>query len=113
MSFPSSSYELGALPRKRESTDEHPADVRSITSIETKGVTRIADAESQLPRHDYLRRDSASIKDVRDTTHRRLKARHIQLIGIGGTIGTALYVQIGQVLLEGGPGSLFIAFAFW
>lgn len=27
-----------------------------------------------------------------DSTHRMLKSRHIQLIGIGGTIGTALYV---------------------
>lgn len=26
---------------------------------------------------------------------RKLKNRHIQLIGIGGTIGTALFVQIG------------------
>ncbi|KAL6867138.1 amino acid permease/ SLC12A domain-containing protein [Trichoderma novae-zelandiae] len=49
----------------------------------------------------------------RDTTHRQLKARHIQLIGIGGTIGTVLYVQIGKGLLNGGPGSLFIAFSFW
>ncbi|KAK4086763.1 general amino acid permease (Agp2) [Purpureocillium lilacinum] len=49
----------------------------------------------------------------RDATHRKLKSRHIQLIGIGGTIGTALYVQIGKGLLKGGPGSLFIAFAFW
>ncbi|KAI1774364.1 amino acid permease/ SLC12A domain-containing protein [Hypoxylon cercidicola] len=48
-----------------------------------------------------------------DQTHRRLKPRHIQLIGIGGTIGTALYVQIGRSLLEGGPGSLFIAFSLW
>lgn len=29
----------------------------------------------------------------RDRTHRKLKARHIQLIGIGGTIGTALFVR--------------------
>lgn len=29
----------------------------------------------------------------KDATHRRLKSRHIQLIGIGGTIGTALYVR--------------------
>jgi yeast amino acid transporter len=42
-----------------------------------------------------------------------LKARHIQLIGIGGTIGTALYVQIGQSLINGGPASLFMAFTFW
>ncbi|KAI1206354.1 amino acid permease/ SLC12A domain-containing protein [Annulohypoxylon truncatum] len=48
-----------------------------------------------------------------DGTHRKLKPRHIQLIGIGGTIGTALYVQIGKGLLQGGPGSLFIAFSLW
>ncbi|KAI1171903.1 amino acid permease/ SLC12A domain-containing protein [Nemania sp. FL0916] len=49
----------------------------------------------------------------RDNTHRRLKPRHIQLIGIGGTIGTLLYVQIGKGLIQGGPGSLFIAFSLW
>ncbi|KAH8652090.1 amino acid transporter [Xylariales sp. PMI_506] len=48
-----------------------------------------------------------------DHTHRKLKARHIQLMGIGGTIGTALFVQIGKALLEGGPGSLFLAFSLW
>ncbi|KAK3293957.1 amino acid permease/ SLC12A domain-containing protein [Chaetomium fimeti] len=48
-----------------------------------------------------------------DHTHRTLKSRHIQLIGIGGTIGTALYVQIGRGLMNGGPGSLFIAFTLW
>ncbi|KAI2603615.1 amino acid permease/ SLC12A domain-containing protein [Hypoxylon sp. NC1633] len=48
-----------------------------------------------------------------DGTHRRLKPRHIQLIGIGGTIGTALYVQIGRSLLDGGPASLFLAFSLW
>lgn len=48
-----------------------------------------------------------------DQTHRKLKSRHIQLIGIGGTIGTALYVQIGRGLLQGGPASLFIAFTMW
>ncbi|CAJ2510425.1 Uu.00g051280.m01.CDS01 [Anthostomella pinea] len=48
-----------------------------------------------------------------DGTHRKLKPRHIQLIGIGGTIGTALYVQIGKGLLNGGPASLSIAFTLW
>src|SRR5882757_9268227 len=54
-----------------------------------------------------------SIKIGFDSTHRKLKPRHIQLIGIGGTIGTALYVQIGRGLLNGGPGSLFLAFTIW
>ncbi|KAG5982687.1 hypothetical protein E4U55_001532 [Claviceps digitariae] len=48
-----------------------------------------------------------------DATHRNLKPRHIQLIGIGGSIGTVLFVQIGKGLLSGGPGSLFIAFSIW
>ncbi|KAK8054458.1 hypothetical protein PG994_009525 [Apiospora phragmitis] len=56
---------------------------------------------------------SASVGAALDQTHRKLKSRHIQLIGIGGTIGTALYVQIGRGLLQGGPASLFLAFTFW
>ncbi|KAF9053945.1 general amino acid permease AGP2 [Hymenopellis radicata] len=53
-----------------------------------------------------------SDSSLHDQTHRRLKARHIQLIGIG-TIGTALFVQIGASLTKGGPASLFIAFSIW
>ncbi|OCK86447.1 hypothetical protein K432DRAFT_1508 [Lepidopterella palustris CBS 459.81] len=64
--------------------------------------------------YDYeARLDPASIKVVYDSTRRKLKPRHIQLIGIGGTIGTALYVQIGHGLINGGPGSLFLAFTIW
>ncbi|KAG7448364.1 uncharacterized protein BT62DRAFT_767533 [Guyanagaster necrorhizus] len=50
---------------------------------------------------------------ARDNTQRTLKPRHIQLIGIGGTIGTALFVQIGSALPHGGPGSLLLAFVVW
>lgn len=57
--------------------------------------------------------DTGSIKVSYDETHRQLRPRHIQLIGIGGTIGTALYVQIGRGLMNGGPASLFIAFSIW
>ena len=62
---------------------------------------------------DAERHGSVAITGIRDNTHRKLKPRHIQLIGIGGTIGTALYVQIGRGLLQGGPGSLFLAFTIW
>ncbi|KAK3324610.1 putative carnitine transport protein [Cercophora scortea] len=58
--------------------------------------------------------DTASVSAAgADMTHRKLKSRHIQLIGIGGTIGTALFVSIGRGLLNGGPGSLFLAFTIW
>ncbi|KAJ7133344.1 general amino acid permease AGP2 [Mycena epipterygia] len=49
----------------------------------------------------------------RDQTHRTLKGRHIQLIAIGGSIGTVLFVQIGTALPLGGPGSLLVAFVLW
>lgn len=32
-----------------------------------------------------------------DQTHRLLKSRHIQLIGIGGSIGTVLYVRPREI----------------
>jgi yeast amino acid transporter len=44
---------------------------------------------------------AASVKTVHDSTHRKLKPRHIQLIGIGGTIGTALYVR--KILIRISP----------
>ncbi|KAE9409516.1 hypothetical protein BT96DRAFT_962194 [Gymnopus androsaceus JB14] len=55
----------------------------------------------------------ASSVDSYDHTQRKLKNRHIQLMAIGGTIGTALFVQIGSALTQGGPASLFIAFTLW
>lgn len=45
-----------------------------------------------------------------DNLQRHLGNRQIQLIAIGGSIGTALFVSIGSGLYHGGPGSLFIAF---
>lgn len=73
------------------------------------------DAEKEIGYDNDGRRASisGSVKTVYDSTHRKLKPRHIQLIGIGGTIGTALYVQIGRGLMNGGPGSLFMAFTIW
>ncbi|KAI0123734.1 histidine permease [Xylariales sp. AK1849] len=44
---------------------------------------------------------------------RNLGNRQIQLIAVGGTIGTALFVSIGSGLMAGGPGSLFIAFTLY
>ncbi|OQU94809.1 hypothetical protein CLAIMM_01105 [Cladophialophora immunda] len=48
-----------------------------------------------------------------DNLHRSLCNRQIQLIAIGGTIGTALFVSIGWALLEGGPGSMLLSFLFY
>ena len=42
---------------------------------------------------------------------RRLNNRQVQLLAIGGSIGTALFVSIGSGLAAGGPGSLLITYA--
>lgn len=49
----------------------------------------------------------------KDHLHRQLGGRQIQMIAIGGSIGTALFVSIGSGLTSGGPGSLLIAFALY
>lgn len=45
-----------------------------------------------------------------DQLQRHLANRQIQLIAIGGSIGTALFVSIGTGLYNGGPGNLLIAY---
>ncbi|KJX97053.1 general amino acid permease Agp2 like protein [Zymoseptoria brevis] len=100
-------------PFKRTQTSDHIKTDSKAYGVESEAV------EVDLPRYpaeDVERRASVAsynISGIHDDTHRKLKPRHIQLIGIGGTIGTALYVQIGRGLLNGGPGSLFLAFTFW
>ena len=43
-------------------------------------------------------------------TKRGLKSRHIQLIALGGAIGTGLFVGSGATLSLVGPANLFMAF---
>ncbi len=45
--------------------------------------------------------------------HRQLSSRQVQLVAIGGSIGTALFVSIGYALFGGGSGSLFLAFTVY
>ncbi|UKZ53819.1 hypothetical protein TrVGV298_007619 [Trichoderma virens] len=42
---------------------------------------------------------------------RKLKGRHLQMIAIGGSIGTGLFVASGKALAAGGPASLLLAFS--
>lgn len=41
---------------------------------------------------------------------RHLKGRHLQMIAIGGSIGTGLFVGSGNALAIGGPASLVLSF---
>ncbi|CAI7673730.1 unnamed protein product [Penicillium pancosmium] len=59
------------------------------------------------PHHDV---QEGLMADNADNLQRHLDNRQIQLIAIGGAVGTALFVSIGTGLYHGGPGSLFLAF---
>lgn len=48
-----------------------------------------------------------------DQLQRHLGNRQVQLIAIGGSIGTATFVSISNGLVKGGPGSLFLAYTIY
>jgi amino acid transporter, AAT family len=45
-----------------------------------------------------------------DRLARKLSARQVQMIAIGGTIGTGLFLGTGKSLATGGPASMLIAY---
>ncbi|CUM65841.1 uncharacterized protein PRCAT00003490001 [Priceomyces carsonii] len=53
------------------------------------------------------------VESSQPSIHRSLEIRHIQLIAIGGLIGTALFISIGSGLIKGGPLGLFLAYTIW
>ncbi|KAI9791923.1 MAG: glyceraldehyde-3-phosphate dehydrogenase 1 [Piccolia ochrophora] len=54
--------------------------------------------------------ENAAAATAESPLARKLKGRHLQMIAIGGSIGTGLFVGSGSALSRGGPASLLIAF---
>lgn len=54
--------------------------------------------------------ERAAIITANSPLSRSLKSRHLQMIAIGGAIGTGLFIGSGQVLKNGGPASVIIAY---
>ncbi|KXT04211.1 hypothetical protein AC578_77 [Pseudocercospora eumusae] len=63
--------------------------------------------------HAIVTTQNGEVAENTDQLHRRLGNRQIQLIAIGGSIGTALFVSIGSGLYRAGPGSLFLAYGLY
>jgi amino acid transporter len=82
-------------------------DIKSSTAVDSH-----SDNE-KVPTYDVAEDDIGLVTENVDDLKRRLSGRQIQMITIGGSIGTALFVSIGSGLVQGGPGSLFIAFILY
>ncbi|OJJ42612.1 hypothetical protein ASPZODRAFT_76554 [Penicilliopsis zonata CBS 506.65] len=56
--------------------------------------------------------DEKHVEPAAPALQRRLKSRHLQMIAIGGTIGTGLFISSGTALAHAGPAGALIAYIF-
>lgn len=52
--------------------------------------------------------DHSAVPEASEEMRRGLKNRHLQLIAIGGAIGTGLFMGSGQIVSVSGPSSIFV-----
>ena len=70
----------------------------------------MAEDGSALPRYEANENGPLPQHVSADRLARKLSARQVQMIAIGGTIGTGLFLGTGKSLSEGGPGSMLICY---
>ncbi|CCE78919.1 Piso0_000954 [Millerozyma farinosa CBS 7064] len=75
-------------------------------AIATETLTSKFGAEDETDLSDVQK---AALRSANSQLSRSLKSRHLQMISIGSSIGTGLFVGSGSALNAGGPGGLIIA----
>ena len=58
------------------------------------------------------KKDVEDILEKSEGLQRSMKTHQIMMLGIGGTIGTGLFLGSGYVLQQAGPGGTLIAYLF-
>lgn len=84
------------------------------TAQDGEAVSEISSNQQQAPKGDlYERRLSQGEWAHYGETKRGLTPRHVQLMAIGGSMGTGLFVGIGGSLSKAGPLSLLLGYLAW
>ena len=91
--------------------DQDGNHVQKLSSPDRKdmGVTRNTEdveADGQPPTYTSDGQRAVTL----DRLQRKLSPRQVQMIAIGGTIGTGLFLGTGKSLATGGPASMLIAY---
>lgn len=69
------------------------------------------DGDKALPRtYGDAVLNPREVEDVHESTRRGLKSRHAQMIALGGSIGTGLFVGSGATLTRGGPAFILVCY---
>lgn len=74
----------------------------------------IGDSElAKLPGGQGYAELSAEHQERYGKTRRGLSSRHMQLITIGSSVGTGMFIGVGSALARSGPLSVFLAFTIY
>ena len=83
-------------------------------AIKPDGFGPSSTDKKQQISHSIRARASELSETSQESSHshlqRKLKARHVSMIAIGGAIGTGLIIGTGSALATSGPASVFIAY---
>ncbi|CAN3374695.1 hypothetical protein DIURU_002323 [Diutina rugosa] len=87
------------------------------TDLEKVGIdpydSKLDHVDSKIePRYSVVSSDTPEAADAPGAVKRGLKSRQVQMIVLGGTIGTGLFISTGNIIAQAGPGSALIAFLF-
>ncbi|ORZ17096.1 amino acid permease/ SLC12A domain-containing protein [Absidia repens] len=88
--------------------EQHPSKFESskIEYEDSKSSQmKVESNDLENPRHP-----DAGTENLQEGTQRGLKTRHIQMIALGGCIGTGLFLNMGMNVATAGPAGAFIAY---